>query len=114
MRKRELGAYSPTVGGQVDSQAHVAVRKAHEAAAVVPSTWQNRPSHPKHHQEFYNELTQYGSENNHSTTTAVPTVAQHHRHTTHRCSAEKFALQTDPLALQPYKPSTVATTMAHF
>ena len=35
MRKRELGAYSPTVGGQVDSQAHVAVRKAHEAAAVA-------------------------------------------------------------------------------
>ena len=35
MKKRKLGAYSPTVGGQADSQAYVAARKAHEASTVA-------------------------------------------------------------------------------
>ena len=37
-KKRKLCTYSPTVGAQADSQAHVAVRKAHEAAAVAIDT----------------------------------------------------------------------------
>ena len=68
-KKRRLGEHSPTVGGQADSQAHVAVRKAHEAAAVAIDTCTYIPQeegvqeYPRHINVMltFNQLNSYNT-----------------------------------------------------